>query len=213
MNGADGDVRPAIMKDGRFVGGPFDDVERLGRLLAKEVIKASDAAHPLKGKALGGTLRRHPLPLKRDRIPRSVKQVGELRAHYLATYPWLSGSPEVVDRWAAHWRRALRRGGRRPTTLPVDVQALRIGEAVLVCLPGEPMVEVGLELKDRLPGRKMVIGYLGGRTGPIPSPRDVRENVPETQYFIYYLYPAPFAAGAQASLVRAALSAARATEG
>jgi len=128
------------------------------------------------------------------------------------TYPWLSGSPEVVNRWAAHWRGVLRRGGRRPTSLPVDVQALRIGEAILVCLPGEPMVEVGLELKDCLPGRKMVIGYLGGRAGPIPSPRDVRENVPETHYFLHYLYPAPFAGGAQASLVRAALNAAQGTE-
>jgi len=213
VNGSDGDVRPGIMKGRRFVGGTFDDVERMGRLLAEEVIKASDAARPLKGKTLSGKLGRHPLPLDRDRIPRSVKHVGELRTHYLRTYPWLGESPEIVKRWAAHWRGVLRQGGRRPVSLPVDVQALRIGEAILVCLPGEPMVEVGIELKDRLPGPKMVIGYLGGRVGPVPSPRDVRENVPETHYFLHYLYPAPFAAGAQASLVRAALSVAQATEG
>lgn len=209
LDGCDGDVRPAIMRDGQFVGGTFDDIERMGRRLAKEVVRASEAARRLEGKALGGALRRHRLPLMRDSIPHSLEHVGELRARYLRTYPCFSGSPEVLDRWAAHWRGVLRRGERRPATLPIDVQAPRIGDAVLVGLPGEPMVEVGIELKDRLPGRRMVIGYAGGRAAPIPTPHDVRANVHETLYYLYYLYAAPFTARAQAGLVRAALSAAR----
>lgn len=202
VNGCAGDIRPAIKKAGRFVGGTFEDVERMGRLLAAEVAEASDAAQPFKAETVRGMLKRHPLPLDRTRLPRDPKHLDDLCREYLRRYPVLRRRADVIARWKGFWGDALRTNRRVPLSLPVDLQVLRVGDAFLVGTPGEPMVEAGIQIKDRLRRYRMVIGYVNGRTGPIPSARNVREAVPETMYFLYYLYPAPFSERAQDTLVR-----------
>jgi hypothetical protein len=52
------------------------------------------------------------------------------------------------------------------------VQVVRLGEVALVALPGEPFVELGLELKERSPAtHTFVIGYANDWIGYLTTPQ------------------------------------------
>jgi hypothetical protein len=65
--------------------------------------------------------------------------------------------------------RMLRYRGRK--TLPVENYALRLGEAAIVAIAGEPYSEIGAEVKARSPFSKRTLfaGYLGGDMMYIPT--------------------------------------------
>lgn len=68
----------------------------------------------------------------------------------------------------AHWALELR---DRPATERIVVQAVRIGTLGITAIPGEPFVEIGLELKRRSPLRPaFTIGLANGYSGYIPTP-------------------------------------------
>lgn len=54
-------------------------------------------------------------------------------------------------------------------TLACEMQALRIGEFLLLTIPGEPMVEYGLQIEKRIADRAtvIVVGYANGHLGYI----------------------------------------------
>ena len=67
--------------------------------------------------------------------------------------------------------RHARRSPKRPETLTVPLQALRIGELAVCAIPFETFVEIGLDLKKRSPfPRTMVIGIANGYNGYLPTP-------------------------------------------
>jgi len=54
--------------------------------------------------------------------------------------------------------------------IPAEIQALRVGDFVLVTFPGEPFAEVGLRIKKRSPFvNTFVAGYTNGRIGYAPT--------------------------------------------
>jgi hypothetical protein len=53
--------------------------------------------------------------------------------------------------------------------LPTEIQVLRIGDAILACLPGECFVEYALELKRRVPGAFVISLANGELQGYIPT--------------------------------------------
>ena len=67
------------------------------------------------------------------------------------------------------------------TTETVEIQAVRIGDRLGVTIPGEPFVELQLDLATRFPGyRAMVIGYSNGHIGYIPDPESYEIESYET---------------------------------
>ncbi len=58
------------------------------------------------------------------------------------------------------------------------VRALRIGDLWFVGLPGEPVVEYGLQIEDRMKGlgRVMVLGYTSGDASYVPVAHMLREG-------------------------------------
>ena len=57
-----------------------------------------------------------------------------------------------------------------PKTERVPVQALRIGDTGIACLPGEPFVELGLDIRRRSPFKQQfVLGVSNGHVGYIPT--------------------------------------------
>ncbi|MDB6117677.1 MAG: Neutral ceramidase [Verrucomicrobiaceae bacterium] len=60
---------------------------------------------------------------------------------------------------------------RKEETLTVKIQAIRIGDLAVCCIPFETFVETGLDLKKRSPfPQTMVIGLANGRHGYLPTP-------------------------------------------
>ncbi len=115
-------------------------------------------------------------------------------------------SPEERERFFAFTGLSARYGGDRlrGESQPSEVQALRIGPRRYVALPGEPFVELGLELRRRLGAdQTFVVGY---------SNDDIRYVMPraaalDTRYDAWATMLAP---GSGERLVEAALVAAEA---
>ena len=85
--------------------------------------------------------------------------------------------PVDGDRLALSWRTVrlpARDVGGRPLAEPLEAKigAVRLGEAALLLLPGEPFIETALAIRKSSPwGFTMVVGYAEGYIGYIPTDR------------------------------------------
>ena len=139
LQGCGGDVKPRNVDPVKrtFASGPIEAVYEIGHELGRAVEAA-----------LCGT----PEPLGE----------GVDGAHEMAHLP-TSGTPseqtlqglEAEGSWQKAYAEAARKtiaeSGGLAETLPVEVQVLRIGELYIVGMGGEISVEIGLEIKERLP--------------------------------------------------------------
>jgi hypothetical protein len=112
--------------------GGFADAERLGRTLAGEALKTAERATPLDAAPIRGRLARALLPLKSEEDVNRFLEFMSFREPYRAS---LAGRTE----------------------LETDVQLLEVGELRVFALPGEPFVELGLELRRRSGGGKLLV--------------------------------------------------------
>jgi neutral ceramidase len=112
--------------------GGFEDAERLGRTLAGEALKAAERATPLDAGPLRGDLASCRLPLKTEEEVERFLEFMSFREPYRSS---LAGQTE----------------------LETEVQLLEVGELRAFALPGEPFVELGLELRRRVGGGKVLV--------------------------------------------------------
>jgi neutral ceramidase len=79
---------------------------------------------------------------------------------------------EQMPRLAQSYARStVNAAGREEQSLTVPVQAIRVGNLAICCLPFEVFVEIGLELKMKSPfSRTMVVGLANARHGYLPTP-------------------------------------------
>ena len=92
--------------------------------------------------------------------------------------------PEAIkalpQRAQVYARRTLSLAAQGPT-VDVILQAIKIGELAVCCIPFETLVEIGLELKAESPFPKtMVIGLANARYGYLPTPAQHRLGGYET---------------------------------
>jgi len=81
----------------------------------------------------------------------------------------------------------------RPLERKSCIQAMRIGDLGLVGLPGEIFVEIGMEIKQRSPFKRMLIGELANDwLGYIPTPKAFEEG----SYEVYTTAASPATAPA-----------------
>jgi hypothetical protein len=92
--------------------------------------------------------------------------------------------------------RVVRYGGK--ASLPLESFALRIGEAALAAVAGEPYCEIGMAVKGRspFPGRTLFGGYVGGDMMYIPMASTFGIHPPPMQ-----VDNSPYAAGAAGLVV------------
>ena len=76
-----------------------------------------------------------------------------------APFGWVVGHPVPPNLWKLYARETLRVAAL-PATLETEVQALRIGDAALVGLPGEVFCALGLDLKRRSPFSPTLVAEL-----------------------------------------------------
>ncbi len=85
--------------------------------------------------------------------------------------------------------------------ITIRSQAIRIGETVLVSVPLEPFVEIGLEVKERSPAvRTFFSGFSNGHFNYLPTDAGIEEGG-------YEVDVSPFAAGSAELVTRACLRA------
>ena len=198
-NGCCGDVRPAIIKDGKFAGGDFEDIERMGKLLAAEVIKTAEQAEEIKGKKVAGILRKHKFQLDKTLIPVNKDKLEvAFQKHIKHNHPRYA---KYIDAWKQHMLEKIEKGEKMSSFLCGSVQVLNIGEIAIVGLPGEIMVEIGLKIKKKAGKKVIVAGYANGGMGYIPTKKAMSEGGYEATSFLFEDYPAPYAPDMEETLI------------
>jgi hypothetical protein len=233
LQGAAGNVNPVC---GIGAGGPaqFDDLARLGAMLASETLKtwAGIRTHhrrgprrivqsvatvsvwdyqPLPAACLdffGVANRRLTLPLAPlpDRET-AERQLAERRAARDGPHA-SQGARHVAQRlyeWADLVARTAAAGSR--VTRDLEVWALRINDIGLVAVSGEPFAELSLEVKRRSPlAHTFFLGYSNGCIGYLPTPEAFAEGGMEVEESIRnYLLPAQLTLEWGPAIVRTAL--------
>jgi neutral ceramidase len=177
--GACGDI--TVHRD----GDPWLEIQRLGRLVAGEVIKTAEFIRPAEDVTVDAAST--PLTFPPKPIPpaeESKTKVAEAEANYEeavkadAPEPLQRQLRQKVDLHSASVRQAeLIAEGRLelPESYEAEVQVLRIGDAVIVTAPGELFVEYALELRQRIAQTfnrpMMLVGYANDYIGYIVTPR------------------------------------------
>jgi hypothetical protein len=190
------------------LGVSFEQMEALGRELGRAVAEAASAVESAPGARVGAAASRVQIPvhgadgseeayadaLARRRSealdalglePDAKLRTGEL---FRLTHERTRGlEPEVMRERIARSRLYLRdrtaprfAGGRMPD---VEVQVLRLGEALLLGIPAEPTVDVGLEWKRRAPSPyAAVVAIANGWLRYLPHPRNFGEPLAHQKY-------------------------------
>jgi hypothetical protein len=196
LPGCFGNVRPHLIRpDGRFRAGTDEELQRIGRSLATEVVRVSEnsvlpfLAPPWEKKAGRNTLAaassKFRLPYMDLPSNRKLKEMCRNQGtRYIGWYP-------------------LYLARKKQGYATLEISALRIGEITLVSLPGEIMLEIGQQVEAGLEGNVIALGYTNGNAGYLCTERAYDEGGYEpTCFFRTYLHPAPFTRETEKILVR-----------
>ena len=197
------------------VGGTFDDARRLGvvagsaALLAAERIEMADDVDL----AVASTVVEAPLAelppaaALEALLERRAVELGRLLTE--GRISQVAHDHDLQMLWA---RDALaeRRKGTPPTTRSLELQAVRLGDALLVTTPGETFVEIGLAIKAASPlPNTFVLGYTNGNVGYIQTAAAFGEGGYEVDraYQFYGIYN--FAPGVEEAVTQAGIALAQ----
>ncbi|MCX5642985.1 MAG: neutral/alkaline non-lysosomal ceramidase N-terminal domain-containing protein, partial [Candidatus Omnitrophica bacterium] len=171
-NGCCGDVRPAIIKGNEFAGGTFADIERMGKLLAAEVIQAQEKAELLQVNEIKSRSEMFNFPFNQKMMVRDKKSLEKV----FRQYSYDKNKPlEHEIAWKKLWWKKLQNGEKIPDAEIGELQVLKIGKLTIVGLPGEVMVEIGLKLKKAVKDI-IIAGYANGILDYIPTSSALKEG-------------------------------------
>ena len=168
-NGCCGDLNPIIHS------GNLQDVEKLGVLLGKEVLKVSEAistSSEVKFKMLSEKIL---LPLQG--FPSLEKMEGILkeknkelekikrRKHTFSEF----NVAKAMFEWARDSLKAIKEK-KTPRNIEIEIQVFAFDRGILIGLPGEVFCEIGLKIKEKSPfNYTFIFGYTNGEIGYIPT--------------------------------------------
>jgi len=166
-------------------GDPFLEIERVGRLLAGEVVKTAEFIRGEETVSLAAASRVLAL------APRTLPTVAEAQeavesgrasleqAEQRGAHPEIQRQLRKRNQLLSATLRqakALKRGTlKHPETYEAEVQVLQVGDLIIVAVPGELFVEYALEMRARIRqmlGKEMIlVGFANGYIGYIVTPR------------------------------------------
>ena len=161
VNGACGDVNP------RIANGSFADVEHLGEELGQAVLEGRTAATPLDSSALHWAHEPLDLPL-RPLPPRWRAEAEKLKWHLQVRLARGGEAPKAQLEWAVDMRKWVRAGAGCARVQPFEMQALAIGELVLLGVEGELFARYQLDL-EAVHGPAVLCGFANGCIGYVPT--------------------------------------------
>lgn len=206
VNGASGDLKVNWLKTGDDGTPDFvycseeAGARRIGYAIAGEAVKVFELTETacLSELAVFSTTVSFPLLS----LPTSVEVAKELetRRRNGTERPWDAD-------WAARIIPELENGSAAKT-VEGEIQCIGIGgKILLLALPGEVFVEIGLRLKRLLPVKDLfIVGYANGYAGYLASDASLREDgdTPRYDWHRFFWYPSCFAEGTEQVIVDAA---------
>lgn len=180
VNGAFGDVNHILkpvqydaMARGTAANRPFEEAERVGQLVAAEAlrllpdVKTADARIGSVAESVRMGLRKPPVTdlQEAQHIVRREKARLE-EAEQNGDEPEVSRALIELT-YAEHWVGILERGLKQAE---MRLGAVHIGDLGISCIPGEPFVEIGFDIKKESPfNTTWVLGNTNGYTGYLPT--------------------------------------------
>ena len=161
INGACGDVNP------RITGGSFADVEALGQELGRVVLEGRDAATPLEVSAISWARERLDLP-SQPPPPRWRAEVEKFKGHLRARLARGSEVSKAQLEWAVAMHKWVRTGAEHTRVQSFEMQALALGELVLLGMEGELFARYQLDL-EAAHGPAVLCGFANGCIGYVPT--------------------------------------------
>ena len=156
MQGACGNTNHRDISDPREQKGP-EEVMRISRVLAGKILAASELSIPISGEPL--RVARRVLDIEYHPLTEELRA----KAARVRTNP----DANDFDRAQAE---AIEKYDLDGKAASVEIQALRIGDAAVVGIPGEYFVEYGLSIKEWSPFPQTFIAELANNTfGYIPT--------------------------------------------
>jgi hypothetical protein len=218
LQGACGDVRPAVLDPtGReFAEGRNPDIDRMGNVLAHNVIAVIAQGSRAEASALAIATRRVEFPFAEPPSSEALRDLvlaalaKKESAPESATFAAKHDNPSLMAEAYAAWaRKSLEENydpqGRYagPAGAKARISLIRLAAGIyLFCLPGEVFSGIGLGLKARAaPARLLLGGYCGGSLGYMPTESAFSEGGYEVESaYRFYGYPAALASGTEARL-------------
>jgi hypothetical protein len=225
LQGAGGDAKVAMSAgaNGRWIANDWNVVEQAGRTLAAEALGVIEGSLSPVAPALRSAIVEVELPLR----PPPSRAVLEAAAagdstpavgacSTVATVaggnarPTGTAAPSVWEQglrtlWARRQLEMLHRRGALPTSAPILVQEVQLGEALrLVAIEGEPVAELGAHVESCYSGGLTIpVGYANGQGLYLPVSHMLAEGGYEVESFYEYGLPAGLAEGAEIAVTRA----------
>jgi len=191
------------------ISGNTQQAETAGRLLSEAVLDAADGAKPSDSCELRTASTRTRLPWN------TVPSLDEARAMLESArtggfVPGIGRREGAID-WAGKLCRTLE-AGHVPPYADVFVQAMRLGDAVFVALPGEVFAEIGLAIKEQTAAETaFIVAYANGdEIGYVPTADAFPEGGYEVDSAPYYYGLFQLAPDCERLLVEAGVEVARA---
>lgn len=192
INGAAGNVNP-------IERGDFSSVEKLGKRLGEQVLKALETNMellPAKIMTISDTLiwpfAGHPTL---DRCEGWVKHYQQL----LATAP--GAKERRIFEAGLQWARQLYSSLQQKKVLPhvfAPVQMVLMGRLALLSIPAEVFVQTSVAIREKAPLPTIVMGYANGNFGYLPPRDEIKKGGYEVnEAHKYYNYPSHFAPEAE----------------
>ncbi len=170
LQGACGDVDPAVYRDRGWGNGTFDDVDEIGLKLAEAAVAALVDA-PASGEVkVRFATKVVDIPLDG---PPTKEELDEIAADAAADAADADPVKHISGRahleWVARITQAIK-AGAVPATFPVEISVLAINDLRLVGVPFEVFTDIGLGIKQGLkPLEAFFVGYANGFCGYYPT--------------------------------------------
>jgi hypothetical protein len=167
LQGACGDINPILTKTGM--------IEQVGESLATEALKTSKNMKVSKEAAITSKIKSLKLPLRVLSSQELKAIINEYNPKISSANEFERGLGKVFCDWAYSLQKKLDIGTE--SWLEIEIQAMRIGDIILVAQPAEMFVEFGLGVKANSAYRNtFVVGYANDCIGYIPDEEDYKRG-------------------------------------
>ena len=196
LNGAAGNVNIGYSADASALGEiidfrTFEKAEEVGNTLAEAALKALEKGPTMDRIEIRVGTQEVQLPLKQ--LPTLSELEGQILKMQQAQEQLDPATLEarklsIKKVYLECVRDVMRRFGLQgEKRLSIPLQALAIGDVVLVAIPGELFAELGLAIKEGWIGKQvMVVGYANGSFGYLPTYEAYAEGGYETETSVFH---------------------------
>ncbi|MDF2713471.1 MAG: hypothetical protein K0R28_396 [Paenibacillus sp.] len=178
LQGCCGDVRPGLIRDGKYYRGSDNDVCELAKQLSEEVVNVLQRPmRRIRPSSFHLSQRSIELPYQ------SVPAMHELQA--------MQHDTGMMGRWS---RALLAHPTYMRSSERLELTYIGLAENLaFLALNGEAVGEYGRFVKERSAGTVIPIGYCNGLVGYIPTARQLEEGGYESYFFFYqHGRPSPY---------------------